>query len=139
VIQIWHRPTDFDWAGTLKTEAEAGTDFAKLATDNSEDPSAEKGGDLGWIAKGQLPELLDARVFGTDVGKVSDPLAIPRNGTAASAGVYLFKVLEEQTRAPDGDQLKTLEQTAFSTWYSEQKLRHQITRDVTPSQTTATQ
>jgi parvulin-like peptidyl-prolyl isomerase len=141
VIQIWHRPTDYDWAGTLKQEADGGADFGQLAKDNSEDQSAEKGGDLGWVAKGQLPELLDATVFGTDIGKISVPLAVPRNApaSAASAGVYLFKVLEEQTRAPEGDQLKTLEQTAFSTWYTEQKLKHQITRDVTASQDEPTQ
>ena len=141
VIQMWHRPTDFDWANTLKSEAEAGTDFGQLAKDNSEDPSAAKSGDLGWVAKGQLPELLDATVFGTDIGKIGVPLAIPRNSpaSAAEAGTYLFKVLEEQTRAPDGDQLKTLEQTAFSTWYAEQKLKSKITRDVTASQSGLTQ
>jgi parvulin-like peptidyl-prolyl isomerase len=132
VIQIWHRPTDFDWANTLKQQADGGTDFGQLAKDNSEAQNAEKGGDMGWIAKGQLPELLDASVFGTEIGKIGVPLAVPRNSnTAADAGVYLFKVLEEQTRAPEGDQLKTLEQTAFSTWYTEQKLKHQITRDLT--------
>jgi parvulin-like peptidyl-prolyl isomerase len=140
VIQIWHRPTDFDWANTLKQQADGGTDFGQLAKDNSEAQNADKGGDMGWIAKGQLPELLDASVFGTDIGKISVPLAVPRNSnTAADAGVYLFKVLEEQTRAPEGEQLKTLEQTAFSTWYTEQKLKHQITRDITATQDTTTQ
>jgi len=141
IIQIWHRPTDFDWANTLKQQADGGADFGQLAKDNSESQDAEKGGDMGWIAKGQLPELLDATVFGTDTGKISVPLAVARNSpaSAADAGVYLFKVLEEQTRAPEGDQLKTLEQTAFSTWYTEQKLKHQITRDVTASQDTTTQ
>lgn len=129
VIQIWHRPTDLDWAKTLKTQADGGADFGALARDNGEGPEAEKGGDLGWIAKGQLPELIDARVFGTAVGQVSEPMLIADTDvTAADPGVYLFKVLKEEVRAPEGAQLEQLERTAFGTWYSEQKLKAKITR-----------
>jgi parvulin-like peptidyl-prolyl isomerase len=129
VILIWHRPTDLEWAETLKTQLDGGADFAKLARDNSESDDAETGGDMGWIAKGQLPELLDLKIFGTPVGEVSDPLLVPDTEvTAADAGVYLFKVLKEEVRAPEGEQLAELERTAFSTWYTEQKLRVNIQR-----------
>lgn len=129
IIQIWHRPTDLDWAKTLKTRLDGGADFAQLARENSESPEAEDGGDLGWVAKGQLPELLDVRIFGTDVGKVSEPLFVPETQvTAADAGVYLFKIVKEEVRAPEGEQLEQLERTAFSTWYTEQKLKVRIQR-----------
>ena len=68
VIQIWHRPTDRDWADKLKAEADAGADFGTLARDNSEGDEADDGGNLGWVAKGQLPELVDLKVFQTPVG-----------------------------------------------------------------------
>ena len=129
VIQIWHRPTDLEWAGKLKTDLDAGADFAQLARDNSGGDEADDGGDLGWVAKSQLPELLDVRIFGTPVGQVSDPLLVPNTQvTAATAGVYLFKIVKEEVRAPEGEQLKELERTAFSTWYTEQKLKAKITR-----------
>jgi parvulin-like peptidyl-prolyl isomerase len=134
IIQIWHRPTDLDWAETLKTQLEGGADFAKLARENSESEDAADGGDLGFIAKGQLPELLDVRIFSTPIGEVSEPLLVPESQvTAADAGVYLFKVLEEETRAPEGEQLEELERTAFSTWYTEQKLKVTIERHIDSS------
>ncbi len=51
------------------------TDFAALAKANSEDkPTAEKGGDLGYFTKGQLPPVVDQLAFSTPVGHVSSIL-----------------------------------------------------------------
>jgi len=59
----------------LRDEAMKTTDFAALAKANSEDKtSAEKGGDLGYFTKGQLPPVVDQLAFGTPVGKVSSIL-----------------------------------------------------------------
>jgi len=65
----------------VDTEAEAdevsqklkeGADFGQLAAQYSKDPSKEKGGDIGYFAKGQLmPEIEDA-CFKLEVGQVSD-------------------------------------------------------------------
>ena len=49
-------------------------------------------------------------------------------------GVYLFKVLGEETRTPEGRQLETIKNTAFSNWYQAHKSAANITRD--PSITT---
>ncbi len=64
----------------VDTEAEAdevsrklkeGADFGQLAAQYSKDPSKEKGGDIGYFAKGQLmPEIEDA-CFKLEVGQVS--------------------------------------------------------------------
>jgi parvulin-like peptidyl-prolyl isomerase len=130
VIQVMHGPTDLEWATKLKAEAEAGADFGALARDNSDKVEAEKGGDIGWIGKGQLQQELEDAIFATKVGGISDPVQIPGDGT------YLFKVNKEETRAPDAEQKQSLETSAFSMWYSKQKAEFDITRD--PTITTAT-
>jgi parvulin-like peptidyl-prolyl isomerase len=128
VIQIQHYPTDVEWANTLKQQIEAGTlPFADAARDNSDKDDAVKGGDMGWVGHGQLDPKIEAAIFATPVGKVSDPLKIDGDG------VYLFQVNDEQTRAPDATQKAALEASAFSTWYNAQKDAFKIERDPTIS------
>ncbi len=99
------------WATTLAAQASAsGADFAKLAEDNSIDPSAIDGGSLGWIAKYQLPADQEAAIDGLSVGQVSAPVS-------ASDGIRIFKVTAVQTRLPDPAQLETLKSDAFNNWY----------------------
>lgn len=51
-------------AADLLKRAQAGEDFAKLATENSEDPSSRaQGGELGWMAKGQTPPPFEQAAF----------------------------------------------------------------------------
>ena len=69
--------------GVVK-EARAGKDFADLAKRFSEDPTAPKGGDLGWIAPGQLPPPIEKIIFVLAKGAVSDPVETP-------AGFQIFK------------------------------------------------
>ena len=49
--------------------------------------------------------------------------------TVADDGLYLFKVLAEEVRTPDGRQLETLRSTAFSDWYTAKKDAAEIVRD----------
>ena len=131
VIQVMYRPTDADHMKALKTAADGGKDFAILARDNSEAPSSGIGGDLGWIAKGQLDDKLTTAIFAAPIGKTSDVVSVDGDG------VYLFKVAAEETRTPEGRQLDTLKSTAFSTWYDAKKSAATITRDpgiIAPSQ-----
>jgi len=126
-----YHPTDAEHMKALKTAAEGGKDFAILARDNSESPSAGLGGDLGWVAKGQLADQLTNAIFATPIGKVSDVV------TVAGDGTYLFKVLSEETRTPEGRQLDELKSTAFSRWYDSKKSSVVITRDETIASTNA--
>ncbi len=131
VIQVMYRPTDAEHVKELKTEADGGKDFAILARDNSEAPSAGLGGDLGFVAKGQLVDQLTNAIFATPIGKTSDPV------TVAGDGTYLFKVLSEETRTPEGRQLDELTSTAFSRWYDSKKSSVVITRDDTIANSSA--
>ena len=56
----------------LLVEARGGADFAALAQQHSQGPSAPKGGDLGYVAKGQLVEGFEAVAFALAPGQISD-------------------------------------------------------------------
>ncbi len=124
VIQVMHFPTDLEWANGLKADIDAGTlTFADAARDNSDKAEAAEGGDLGWVARGQLTEEQEQAVFAAPIGTVSDPLVIE------GEGLYLYLVAKEETREPDAEQREVLESTAFPIWYSRQKELFDISRD----------
>jgi peptidyl-prolyl cis-trans isomerase C len=58
----------------LKTEIEAGADFAEVALKNSSCPSRMRGGDLGSFRPGQMVKEFDEVVFSGEVGKVLGPV-----------------------------------------------------------------
>ncbi|HXG40429.1 MAG TPA: peptidylprolyl isomerase [Candidatus Limnocylindrales bacterium] len=103
-----------------------GADFAAIARELSEGPEAAEGGEIGWVARGQLASELEAAIFGTPVGGVSAVVEVPGDGW------YLFKVWEEQVRKPDEAQAEKLRQTAFSNWYAEKKAAAKIERSDRP-------
>jgi len=58
----------------LKTEIEAGTDFAEVARQHSTCPSGKAGGDLGEFGPGQMVKEFDEVVFSGELGKVHGPV-----------------------------------------------------------------
>jgi len=58
----------------LKTQIEAGGDFAALAKEHSDCPSGSRGGDLGEFSPGQMVKEFDEVVFSADLGKVHGPV-----------------------------------------------------------------
>jgi parvulin-like peptidyl-prolyl isomerase len=124
VVQIMYYPPDADQMKKLKDQLAAGGDFSQLAKDNSEGPKAGAGGEIGWVAKGQLDDRLTTAIFAAPVGGLTDVIDVPNDG------LYLFKVLEEKTAAPDADQLTAIKQSAFSNWYGSKKDAMTITRDL---------
>ncbi len=58
----------------LKTEIEAGADFAELAKKHSQCPSGKDGGDLGEFGQGQMVPEFDRVVFHEEIGKVHGPV-----------------------------------------------------------------
>ncbi len=72
-------------ANRILTEARAGKDFAQLAKQESEDSTAAKGGDVGWMTQEQLPPPLDKTVFSLAKGETS-------NVIESSTGFHIVKV-----------------------------------------------
>lgn len=59
-----------------KSRAE-GADFAELAREYSDGPSADKGGDLGTFGRGTMAESFEKAAFKMDVGQISDLVETP--------------------------------------------------------------
>jgi peptidyl-prolyl cis-trans isomerase C len=71
-------------------QVRAGTDFAKLAREQSQDPgSAPNGGDLGFFPKGQMEPHFEAVAFGLKPGAVSDIVETP-------FGFHIIKLIERK-------------------------------------------
>lgn len=58
----------------LKSQIEAGTEFAELAKKHSSCPSGGQGGDLGSFGPGQMVPEFDKVVFSAPVGEVQGPV-----------------------------------------------------------------
>ncbi|MDU8923568.1 peptidylprolyl isomerase [Pasteurellaceae bacterium LIM206] len=56
---------------------QGGADFATLAKEKSADKiSAEKGGDLGWLNQGDLPQDMETAVAALQVGQYTQPIKV---------------------------------------------------------------
>ncbi len=77
-------------AESIREEALKGKDFARLAKQYSEDPGTkDKGGDLGYIARGQVVPEFESAAFGLQVGGISAVVQTP-------FGFHILKVDEIQ-------------------------------------------
>ena len=112
IVQVISHAPDL---ARIKTQIDGGADFAKLARDFSDGQEASRGGDLGFIARGQLDVEKTTAIFGTAIGKTSDVVTI------ADDGQYLFHVIKEEERTPEGRQLEEIRSKAFSDWYTPKK------------------
>lgn len=72
---------------SLKTEIEAGLDFAEAAKQHSSCPSSAQGGDLGTFGRGQMVPEFDQAVFTGEVGVVQGPIK-------TQFGYHLLEVTE---------------------------------------------
>jgi len=68
-------------------QAQQGAPFPLLAQQFSSAPSAAKGGDVGWIRKGELRPELDQVLGSLEKGQISNPIQTP-------GGVYIIALLD---------------------------------------------
>ncbi|HEX2826419.1 MAG TPA: peptidylprolyl isomerase [Burkholderiales bacterium] len=71
----------------LKERLENKADFAELARVHSEDASASRGGDLGWILPGDTVPEFERAMNALKIGQISEPIRSP-------FGMHLIQVLE---------------------------------------------
>ena len=74
----------------LKERLDNGADFAELARLHSNDLSAAKGGDLGWMYQGDTVPDFEKAMDALKVNQVSEPIQSP-------FGFHLIQVLERRT------------------------------------------
>jgi peptidyl-prolyl cis-trans isomerase D len=72
----------------LLKQLKTGADFADLAKKNSED-AADKGGELGWIVRGQTVKNFEAAAFSLKPGQLSDVVS-------TEYGFHILQVEEKQ-------------------------------------------
>ncbi len=73
----------------IKEELDEGADFAKLAEENSDCPSARSGGQLGTFGRGEMVKELTDAAFATNVNSISEPVK-------TQYGYHIIKVTGKQ-------------------------------------------
>ncbi len=78
-------------ADSLVKQLRAGADFAKLAKENSADPSSSsKGGDMGWVEQGTTVDPFDQAAFSIPLNTIPDPIR------TKEFGYHIIKVLDRR-------------------------------------------
>ena len=90
----------------LRERVVAGTDFAELARLHSEDASAAKGGELGWVAAGDTVPEFERVMNALRDNELSQPVQTP-------FGWHLVQVLERRSDELSGDRKKVAARTAI--------------------------
>jgi peptidyl-prolyl cis-trans isomerase SurA len=80
-------------AQEISQRAKAGGDFAALARQLSDGPSAAQGGDLGWFRRGVMVPEFERAAFSLPVGAVSDPVR-------TQFGFHIIKVEDKRKAEP---------------------------------------
>jgi len=90
----------------LRERIVGGADFAEIARTNSEDASASKGGDLGWVAPGDTVPEFERAMNALKDGEVSQPVQSP-------FGWHLVQVIERRSDELSGDRKKVAARQAI--------------------------
>lgn len=118
-------------AKEVKEKLNAGEDFAKLAKKYSTDTSnAGKGGELGFISKGEMVEEFENAAFSMNIGDISDPVK-------TDYGYHIIKVTDkkEAKEAVYKDHKEEIKETLFdqavqdeySNWITDKNKELEIT------------
>ncbi len=121
--QVWVRHilvTDEETAKEVLERLQKGEDWSLLAMNYSEDRgSAEQGGDLGWIARGDTVPEFEAMAFSLDVGEISGLVRTPY-------GWHIIQVLGKEPRPLTEEQYQRRLQEAVSAWLQEARAKAKI-------------
>lgn len=109
-----------------------GKDFSELAKNLSMTSDATSGGDLGFVAKGLLPETIEKKVFGMKVGTVSPTIE-------SESRFFIYKVLEKKedkqlSFEESRQRIETMlfqkaKETLYSQWLQDKMIHAKIKRN----------
>jgi parvulin-like peptidyl-prolyl isomerase len=121
-----------DEAQNILEQLQNGDDFATLARRYSTAPEALQGGDMGYIARGQLPASLEEPLFDLKAGEVSPAIK-------TTYGFHIFHVVERRgTGVPSMDECiakirqgmhKERIEAAYGPWLAKLRSRYHIEID----------
>ncbi|MFL6580411.1 MAG: peptidylprolyl isomerase [Burkholderiales bacterium] len=92
----------------LKERIENDTSFAELARLQSEDASASRGGDLGWLSPGDAVPEFERAMNALQPGEVSDPVQTP-------FGWHLIQVIERRSEDMSKERQRLLARQSIRT------------------------
>ena len=103
---------NLDEASGVLARALEGEDFDELAMQFSDDESnANVGGDLGWIARGQMVNSFEQVIFASEEGVVSELVA-------TQFGLHIVKIVEREVRSLPSSVVEQRRMFAFNEWLS---------------------
>jgi peptidyl-prolyl cis-trans isomerase C len=85
-------------ANDIREKLRNGAAFEELSANYSLAPNAKKGGDIGYVSRGELPKMFEDVIFGLKPGGVSDAIR-------TDSSFHIFKV--DERRAPGQIDLQT--------------------------------
>lgn len=91
---------------TVKERIDNGADFAELARLQSEDASASRGGDLGWLSPGDTVPEFERAMNALEPGELSEPVQSP-------FGWHLIQVLERRNEDMSKERQRLLAREAI--------------------------
>ncbi len=121
--EVWARHilvADDATANTVRQRLVNGEDFAKVAAEVSTDTGTkDKGGDLGWFARGTMVPEFDAAAFTLKVGEISQPVK-------SQFGYHIIQVLAHTTVPLDASAYQQAQQTAFNDWLTKARTDYKV-------------
>lgn len=78
-------------AREIHQKLRAGASFADLSAQHSRAPNAKRGGEIGFVSRGELPTLFEQEIFRLQAGQISDVIR-------TESSFHIFRV--DERRAP---------------------------------------
>jgi peptidyl-prolyl cis-trans isomerase C len=78
-------------ANDLLRQLRGGADFGTISAEHSRAPNAKRGGEIGYVPRGELPKMFEDEIFRLEPGEVSDVIR-------TDSSFHIFKV--EDRRGP---------------------------------------
>jgi parvulin-like peptidyl-prolyl isomerase len=107
---------DDELANQILNELRGGSSFEELSTRYSSAANAKSGGDIGYVARGELPPSFEGEIFSLKPGSVSKVIR-------TDANFHIFKVESFQ---PAGSITLATAEPLIRTRLTEESLRHEL-------------
>ncbi|HUP60103.1 MAG TPA: peptidyl-prolyl cis-trans isomerase [Thermoanaerobaculia bacterium] len=78
-------------ANDIRKRLNQGASFEELSTQHSRAPNARRGGEIGFVSRGELPKMFEDEIFRLKPGEISDPIQ-------TDSSFHIFRV--DERRAP---------------------------------------
>ena len=76
-------------ANDILQKLKGGASFADLSTEHSRAPNAKRGGEIGFVSRGELPKMFEDQIFALEEGQVSEVIR-------TDSSFHIFKVDERR-------------------------------------------